>query len=76
MHPGSETTSSRPRYPQIVTLLESRLLLAAVSLVMLACGAALALNFRGLTEWHTKRTIESMGWLEGVLRRVPRGASS
>lgn len=59
-----------------MSLLVARLLGAAFGLVLIAGGLALAVNFRGVTEWHIRKTYESVAELERVppwrwLRRKP-----
>jgi hypothetical protein len=51
--------------------LEPRLVMALVGLALVAGGLALAANFRGISTWHARSSIKSVGWLEGPLSRVP-----
>lgn len=46
--------------------LVARLLEAAFGLAMIAGGLALAANFRGITEWHIRKTYGSLEELDRV----------
>ncbi|HUY51991.1 MAG TPA: hypothetical protein VMV92_40880 [Streptosporangiaceae bacterium] len=49
-----------------MSLLEARVLGAALGLALIAVGLALAVNFRGVTEWHIRKSYESVAWLERI----------
>ena len=51
--------------------LEPRILAALIGLVFVAAGLVLAINFRGFSAWHARKSYESVRWLEGPLSRVP-----
>jgi hypothetical protein len=51
--------------------LEPRLAMAAVGALLLVGGLALAVNFRGVSTWHARRSIDSVRWLERPLRQIP-----
>jgi hypothetical protein len=49
-----------------MSLLVARLLEAAFGLALIAGGLALTANFRGVTEWHIRKTYESLEELDRV----------
>jgi hypothetical protein len=48
-----------------------RLLLALLGLALIAGGSGLAINLRGVSTWHAKKSIESVAWMEAPLRHIP-----
>jgi hypothetical protein len=48
----------------------SRLPTALLGVALLIGGAVLAVNFGGLSTWHARRSIQSVSWAEGLLRRI------
>jgi hypothetical protein len=48
-----------------------RLLLALLGRALIAGGIALAINLRGVSTWHAKKSIESLAWMEAPRRRIP-----
>ena len=43
---------------------------ALLGVALLIGGAVLAINFRGFSTWHARRSIQSVSWAEGLLRRI------
>jgi hypothetical protein len=48
-----------------------RLLMGLLGVALIAGGGALAIDLRGVSTWHSKKLIESLAWLEVLLRRIP-----
>jgi hypothetical protein len=46
--------------------LEARLLAAVFGLALIVVGLALTANFRGVTQWHVRKSFASMAWLERI----------
>ena len=42
-----------------------------LGVALIAGGGALAIDLRGVSTWHSKKLIESLAWLEVLLRRIP-----
>jgi hypothetical protein len=49
-----------------MSVLEARILGAALGLALIAGGLALAVNFRGVTEWHIRKSYASVAGLERI----------
>lgn len=47
-----------------------RLLTALVGVALIAGGIVLATDFRGISTWHARRSVDSVSWAERPLRRV------
>jgi len=42
-----------------------------LGVALIAGGGSLAIDLRGVSTWHAKKSIESFAWLEALLRRIP-----
>jgi hypothetical protein len=51
--------------------LEPRIIMAIVGAGLAVGGVALAANFKGSATWHARRSVESVRWLEKLLRNIP-----
>jgi hypothetical protein len=47
-----------------------RLLMGLLGVALIAGGGVLAIDLRGISTWHAKKLIESLAWLEVLLRRI------